>query len=378
MKFTVSATNFATAIESAAKFVSAKPLMPILSSVKIEAQRSIKEGSELLITGFDLVHGIETLTTGVEVYESGSICANAAHLLALVKQLSGQLIIEVIDELITITTLSGTVNLQGLSVEDYPDLFDDIAESNSYQIEAKTLLTAWKYCKVSASTDETKMILQGVNIAAVDGILKIASTDGHRLTACTMSIDDAVSIPSITIPAKSIDLLPNINNSSDDTDASWVTNISVHDSTCVISNNTSKIITRLYEGKYPDYNMLLPKAFKRELTIDKSRLVEALNLMSSIGNQKNIATLEITINKVIVTSSRDGADGKMSIDCSLAGDDLTLSFSIKYLLAQLKIVSTKLVKFSLNGALEPVTIEPVGLDNGIDLTCLVMPIQLRD
>lgn len=377
MKFTVSAHNFATAIESASKFVPTKPLMPILSSVKIEAIGGTESG-KLLITGFDLVHGIETLTNGVAIYSTGSICANATHLLALVKQISGQLIIEVIDELITITTLSGSVNLQGLSVEDYPDLFEDVAQSDSYQIEAKTLLTAWKYCKVSASTDETKMILQGVNIAAVNGVLKIASTDGHRLTACTMSIDEAVNIPSITIPAKSIDLLPNINDPNDDTDSSWVTNISVHDATCIISNNTSKITTRLYEGKYPDYNMLLPKAFKRELTIDKSRLVEALNVMSSIGNQKNIATLEITQNKVIVSSSRDGADGKMSIDCSLVGDDLTLSFNIKYLLAQLKIITTKSVKFNLNGSLEPVTIEPIELDNGIDLTCLVMPIQLKD
>ena len=108
MKFTVSATNFGNAIESAAKFVSAKPAMPILNTVKILAWKAVGDDcSGLAITGFDLSHGIETVASGVEIYESGTICANSTQLLALVKQLSGQLVVEVVDDLITITTLSG-------------------------------------------------------------------------------------------------------------------------------------------------------------------------------------------------------------------------------------------------------------------------------
>ena len=391
MKFTVSATNFGNAIESASKFVSAKPAMPVLSTVKILAWKGIGDDSSgLAITGFDLSHGIETVATGVEIYESGTICANAAQLLALVKQLSGQLVVEVVDDLITITTLSGTVEIKGMPADEYPDLFEDMGDAKTYTLDAKTLITAWKYCKVSASTDESKVILQGVNIRTDGGVLKIASTDGHRLTACEMGVED-VDIASITIPAKSIELLPNINNDTDSTDGLFAQiNLSVHESSCVISNNTSKIITRLFEGKYPDYNMLIPTSFKRHLTVDRARLVDALNVMISVGNQKNVVTFDITETKLTVSTNRDGASGKMAVDCQFSskfddklggkfdGKDWAISFNIKYLLAQLKIISTKSVKFSMNGNLEPVIIEPIELENGIDLTCLVMPIQLRD
>ena len=266
-----------------------------------------------------------------------------------------------------------------MSADEYPDLFEDMGDAKTYALDAKTLLTAWKYCKVSASTDESKMILQGVNIRTDGGVLKIASTDGHLLTACEMPVDEDVDIASITIPAKSIELLPNINNDDNvGNDGSWVINLSVHESSCVISNNTSKIITRLFEGKYPDYSMLLPTSFKRHLTVDRARLVDALNVMISVGNQKNVVTFNITETKLTVSTNRDGASGKMAVDCEFDGKNFALSFNVKYLLAQLKIISTKSVKFSMNGNLEPVIIEPIELKNGIDLTCLVMPIQLRD
>lgn len=365
MKLTINSSELTKALEQAARFVSAKPLMPILGNLKLVA-----EDKYLHITGFDLSHGIET-SCDAEIIESGSVCIPASAI-AIIKGMAGHLIIETNEtNLITISNLSGKVEIQGHSIEEYPELIsEDFNPNEIYRIEAKSFAQAVKYCTQATSTDESKAVLTGVNIASDSGKLRLMATDGHRLVVCKIALgEDGDIIESVTIPSKSLSLLP--GGKSDEIA------MAVHNSQVSIESG-SRSIMRTLDGKYPDAMLLIPKSFTRYLEIDRRELIDALNMMSAISDANNL--VKFTIDDCAeISSSSDGKSGKVKVECtmlgSLGGYPIDIAFNLKYLLDGLKMFDSDRVKLSMNEALTPVIITAV--DSDVDLMYLVMPIQLR-
>lgn len=359
MKFTIDSSTLVKSLEQAAKFVSNKPLMQILGNLKLEAT------DRLEITGFNLSHGIE-IHCNSEIIDSGSVCIPASAI-AIIKSMNGQLIIETNEtNLITISNLSGTVEIQGFPAEEYPELIDDDFDPKSqHKIDAKSFAQVVKYCTQSTSTDETKQILTGINITASEGNLRAIATDGHRLTVVNIPVSESIVIDSVTIPSKSLSLTP-IGNS--ETIALTI------DKSQISIDSGSRSIMRTLDGKYPDAMLLIPKSFTRELTIDRRELIDALNMMSSISDQNNLVKFEIA-NSLEVSSSSDGKSGKVNIDCELNGDAIDIAFNLKYLIDGLKMFDTRQVKISMNEPLQPVIVTAV--DSDLDLTYLAMPVQVR-
>jgi DNA polymerase-3 subunit beta len=200
---------------------------------------------------------------------------------------------------------------------------------------------------------------------AEDGLLTMASTNGHKLVVYKTAIDPSIKIPSSTIPTKSLSAI----------DGDSTMTLTIDNTNCMVETGDTIVTCRPFDGKYPDFKLLLPKSFTRFVAIDRSQLIDALNLMSSIGSENSLVKFAIENDKLTVMSDREGVKGERSIDCDLSGDRVDIAFNLKYLLAQLKTIPSQQIKISINGALEPVVIEPVGSD--LDLLCLVMPVALR-
>lgn len=375
MKFTINSSELTKALEQAAKFVSTKPLMPILANIKLVAT-----DDKLTLTGFDLAHGIEVDCTA-DVLELGSVCIPASTI-AIIKGIAGQLIIETNENnLITISNLSGRVEIQGQSTEEYPELITDESESKTtHSIESTFLTQAVKYCAQSASTDESKAILTGINLTADSGNLRAMATDGHRLTIFNMPVKDNVILDSVTIPVKSLGLVP-VNKSGDN-------NILLSiDNNQVSIDSGSRSIMRTLDGKYPDAMMLVPKSFTRYIDVDRRQLIDALNMMSAISDQNNLVKFVLESDKLIISSSSDGKSGKVEIDCKMTGTDFeqfeelsgqlfVVAFNLKYLLDGLKMFDSKLIKLSMNEPLQPVIITS-DVPSDVNLLYLIMPVQIR-
>ena len=361
MKFSVSATDFSKAIESVSKFISAKSAYPILSTVKVDAT-----GIGLTLTGFDLSHGIQA-NCDAEIIDEGSVCIPAALIANLAKGLKGQVVIDSQGESITITTLSGSFDIQGMESIEYPNLFDKDDFSTVYSIDSDLLVQGWKYASLAASTDETKQILQGVNMQASGGVLSLAATDGHRLTVFKMSVDESIEIPSTTVTSKTLGLIP--RQKQDKIDLSFSTN-----GQCLIDSG-DKIIARTFDSKYPDYPLLLPKSFARSVVVNKTDIIDAISLMMSVSAENNLGVFRIKNGSISIESSRDSFKGIQLIKCELEGSPVDIAFNLKYLLAGLKIFPSDKIKISTNDPLTPVVLTGVELD--IDLIHLVMPVKLR-
>lgn len=370
MKLTINSSELTKSLDQAAKFVSAKPLMPILSNLKLVATEN-----RLEITGFNLAHGIEAKCPGIDVIEEGYVCIPVSAI-AIIKGMSGQLIVETdANHLITISNLTGKIEIQGMSTDEYPEL--DLIDTPPSSIDSKFLTQVVKYCVQACLIDESKQVLTGVNITATGGNLRAMATDGHRLVVCNLPVSEIVEIESITIPAKSLSIVP--TNGGQFIQCKF-------DASQVSIDSGSRSITRTLDGKYPDAMMLVPKSFTRTVEIDRKDLIDALNIMSAISDQNNLVKFAMESDKLTILSSSDGKSGKVDLNCKMTGADFeqfeelegqlfVIAFKLKYLIDGLKMIDSQDIKISMNEPFQPVIL--TGVDCDLDLTYLCMPISLR-
>lgn len=373
MKFTINSTDLSKAIDQVIKFVPNKPVHPILANVKLTA---ISDDS-VLLTAFDLSNGIQ-LELKTDVINAGEICVPAQLFNAIIKGTPGYLIIEVVDTLMTVSNLSGSCEIQCQHSDEYPSIIpDDIDKTIQCEIDIKTFAQAIKLGGSCASDETSKAILQGVNIVAENGLLTLASTNGHKLVVYKTAIDESIKIPSSTIPTKSLGTI----------EGCGMMTLTISDTDCMVNTGDTIITCRSFAGKYPDYPRLLPNSFSRVAVLDRTQLIDSLNLMNSIGSENSLVKFVFENNELIISSAKEGVRGERLIECEMTGDSFenyeelegqlfVLSFNLKYLLGQLKTIPGQRVQFSMNSNDEPVTIKPVESD--LDLLCLVMPVVVRN
>jgi DNA polymerase III subunit beta len=139
-----------------------------------------------------------------------------------------------------------------------------------------------------------------------------------------------------------------------------------------------KLTTRTLEGKYPDYRLLIPRQFQRQITLDRKQILSALERIAILADSSsNLVKFSIdSSNQSIALSveAQDRGNGRELLTAQITGADLDIAFNVKYLMDGLKTIPTPEITINLNGPLEPVILTPLG---GIEMTYLVMPVQLR-
>lgn len=356
MKFTASVKALKTAVDTVSKCISSKPLMPILAGVKLEYD------GELIVTGFNLAEGLQ-VNCECEDGEAGSIVILEKDLSALLSKVSGNIECEVSELTVKFTTEYSTIELQGLDASEYPELAFDLDDSIDCELPVKSLTEAIAKCSISVSSDDNKQLLQGINFKTVDGILNIASTDGHRLTICSIPCDS--EIESSTISGRFLSKLPK--------SIAETINLSIGEGQSLFTDEAgNSSICRLFEGIYPQYQLLLPSSFSRTLTVDRAQLIELLSVAEIATPGTNLVELKLKLSELSIHSSRDSAKAISTMSCILTGNIINIGFNIKYLMQGLKIFDDDKVTLNLNGATEPVTI--VSLDGMT--THLIMPVLI--
>jgi DNA polymerase III subunit beta len=369
--------------------VSQRPTHPVLANVMLEAD---KQNQQIRLVGFDLSLGIQTTFTA-QVEENGTVTIPAKLLGDIVAKLApGEVSLDddAGEEKIALTSNSGKYQMRGMSAEEYPEL--PLAESGSaQQLPSAAAIEGLKGTLIACSQDESKQILTGVYLKVKSDGLEFAATDGHRLSIVEVPIDrspdtdgaddeDAeTSAPSevlfeVTVPARALKELEKMLASQGEEQ------FSLHlDSGQVIFELTEnrKLTTRTLEGKYPDYRLLIPKQFQRQISLDRKNLSAALDRISVIADRANLVKFTIDSEQQKLSLSVEAQDlgsGEEVLDAQISGGDLEIAFNAKYLMDGIKTINTQEIAINLNGAIEPVILSPVG---GNKVTYLIMPVQLR-
>jgi DNA polymerase III subunit beta len=388
MKFVCTQHDLNINLALVSRAVSTRPTHPVLANIKLEATSN---PNLIQLTGFDLSLGIQT-NFSAQVEESGVLTLPAKLLNDIVAKLpSGEITLddEAGENLVTITSVSGRYQVRGMSAEEFPEL-PSIEQGETNQLSAMAFIDGLKGSLVACSQDESKQVLTGVYLKVEPERLEFAATDGHRLGIVEVYPNDAATASEeqpeplepanigsfeVTVPARALRELEKMLGSGQDGDR---LGLQLEQGQVVFGWGDRKLTTRTLEGKYPDYRLLIPKQFQRQITLDRKQLLSALERIAVLADQTNLVKFSIdSASQSIALSveSQDRGSGRESLAGQVSGADLDIAFNIKYLMDGLKTLLTQEITISLNGPLEPVILTPLG---GVKMTYLVMPVQLRN
>jgi len=378
MKFSADIRELKKAIDTAIAAVSARPTNPVLTNFLLVAEENL-----ITLTGFDLSLGIRALANA-DVEEMGKVCIPARLLKEIVGHLPDGRLVFSCDEngaLATISTLSGSYELHGMSAEDYPAMptIEDETEMTLRPDELREALGAVLY---AASTDETKQILVGVNFTQGENGLDLATTDGHRL-AVAETCNGAANVETVTIPANALGQVAKaLAGKEDPIEIAVGSSKKGFAASAQFCLSDVEIYTRVLDGAYPAYRQLLPKDFSMTVTADRKALLTALGRAKVIADRKNnivklsidkaSASLQISVDATDVGSCKES----MKLGPIVSEDEeLIIAFNVKYLVEALGALRTSEVQIQFNSPTSPAVISPIG---GEASCHLVMPVQIRD
>ena len=374
MNFIVSSSYLLKNLSSISGVITSNPVVPILENVLFEI-----ENGNLLVTASDLQTSV-MVELQVESKENGSVAIPAKILIDTLKNLPEQPVTFSIDENnynIEINSDNGRYKLAGENSADFPKV-PEISDGYSFTVNANILALAIGNTIFSTSTDELRPAMTGVFFRLSSNSCTFVSTDGHRLVKYirTDISGDEVDHDMI-IPRKSLNLLKTIIPSDDKNDI----NIEFNASNAFFSNDNIKLVCRLIDERYPDYENVIPSDNSNSIEVDKSEILSSLKRISIYANKTtNQVRLKVSGSEILI-SAEDldfSNEANERISCEHDGDDIEIGFNAKFLIEILSNIHSDKVIFKLSEPNRAGLVLPEDIEDEEDLTMLVMPVMLND
>lgn len=357
-------SDLKNALINVSRAVSTKVTMPVLEGVLIET----KEES-LTISGYDLEISITT-DIKATIERKGSVVVGAKLFLDIVKKLPQRFIRVSVEEnnLININCDSVNYSIIGIAAEEFPQIpvFD---VKNSVSIQSNVLRDMVKQTVYAVSDNKAKPIYTGSLFEFKDGVFKIIAVDGYRMAIRKECIENNVDT-SFVVPGKTqLEVLKLLN--SDDKRIEIVAG-ERHIAFCV---DNYKIISRLIEGMFMDYNSTIPKEHKTDSAMNRRNLINSVERMSLLTNDKIQNPVRCIFENDEIKLSTATSIGKANeiLTGKVSGEYIEIGFNCRYLLDALKNCDTDEVRLQLNGSLAPMILAPISGDNFLHI---VVPMRL--
>tara|TARA_B100001758_G_scaffold117683_1_gene101038 strand:- start:127 stop:1257 length:1131 start_codon:yes stop_codon:yes gene_type:complete len=374
MNFIVSSSYLLKNLNSISGVITSNPVVPILENVLFEI-----EGGNLLITASDLQTSV-MVELQVESKEDGSVAIPAKILIETLKNLPEQPVTFSIDDQnynIEINSDNGRYKLAGENSADFPKV-PGVNDGYSSDINSEILNSAISNTIFSTSTDELRPAMTGVFFKLSSTGCTFVSTDGHRLVKYirTDIKGDEVDHDMI-LPRKSLNLLKSILP----TDKSSDIKLDFNASNAYFSFENIKMVCRLIDERYPDYDNVIPSDNSNTVTITKSELLGSLKRISIYANKTtNQVRFKISGSEILI-SAEDldfSNEANERISCEHDGDDIEIGFNAKFLIEMLSNIESEKVILKLSEPNRAGLLIPEDINDNEDITMLVMPVMLND
>jgi DNA polymerase III subunit beta len=373
MKFTCTVSDLKSNIAIVDRAIPKHTSHPILEYIKVHVHTV-----GVTFSAFDLNLGIQTSFIA-DVEGNGCLLVPGKLFRDLITKLpQGSVTIcsESDDFLVQIKSGSSTFKLNGLSPEEFPEL-PTIEQEQSYNFAATAFVDGLKSTLVATSSDETKPILQGVNLSLVNSVLKFTATDGHRLGKIEIdTVTPGLIEPNsfnVTVPASALTELARMIDAGGELDVQYTSGQAIFKSSDWV------LTSRTIEGKYPDCESLIAKSFNHTISVDRKQLIASTERLAVfVDRGAEIVTLKISSDTNCLemsVASKMGNNAKESLIIeNNNGSNIIFAFDINYLLEGLKSMSSDRITVSLNGSKFPIVFTPIGDAKGLHL---LMPVALK-
>ncbi len=370
MKFVCYKDKIIKALNSVVKGVASKTTMPILEGILIQTN-----DNEIKLTTYDLELGIEYVME-CEVKEQGSIVVNATMFTEIIRKLpDSEINISVNDNnLLTIECEGALYKLATMNPEEFPEL-PKIEVENSISIEQSALKNMIRKTIFAVSTEENRPIFTGCLFEIKDNKLNVVAIDGFRLALRTLNIPVQVNDFKAVIPAKTLNEVNKILTESFET-----VKIGVSKNQAVFEMENCKVVTRILDGEFLNYETVIPKNWQTRIRVEKNNLQDSFERISLISSstiekeKKYPVKVSVDIGKLTILCTNQTGDAKEEVFISTEGQNLEAGFNPKYFLDSLKAIDEEEIYIEFGTNVSPCLIKSV--ENN-DYVYMILPIRLK-
>ena len=344
MKFTTEKNEIVEALQMGASIAERRQTIPILANLRIVARDGKVE-----ITATDLEIQIKTLTEVKKVVEEGEITVSARKMSELCRSLPDNEALEfdLNNGKLTVSSKNFHADFATISALDFPEL-ESKEETNSLSISSSALQRLLNKTAFCMASQDVRYYLNGLLVEYKGGEVNAVATDGHRLALATSPLDKTITIDGERqiLPRKAVlELSKILRQENEDI------KITFGNSSLSIQDENLDFSTKLIDGKFPDYEKVLPSGDPNSLEVSKESLQSALSRASVLSNEKyrgvrfalDKNTLKLTANNPEKESAEE------LLDVNYNGNPMEIGFNIGYLLDVLGTIETDNVELNFYG-----------------------------
>jgi|TARA_R100000306_G_scaffold5149_1_gene7590 DNA polymerase-3 subunit beta len=372
MKFIVSSSYLLKQLQVLGGIINNNNTLPILDNFLFNL-----DGSSLTVSASDLETTVSSKLE-VESNEKGSVCIPARLLLDTLKTFPEQPLTFTVEEnnTVEISSNHGKYALAYADGEEFPNAVE-LSDPSSTVLQGDVLATAINKTFFATGNDDLRPVMSGVFFQFSTEGLTFVATDAHKLVKYTREDLTASETAEFIMPKKPLNLLKSILAGSEED-----VTIEYNESNAKFTFENTEMVCRLIDGKYPNYEAVIPKENPNKLSIDRNQFLNSVRRVSIFSNKTThqirlkIAGSELNISAEDVDYSNKAEE---RLTCDYQGDDMQIGFNSRFLTEMLNNLTSDDVSLEMSlpnraGILTPVD----GLDEGERVTMLVMPVMLNN
>lgn len=374
MEFTLSSTALSSRLQTLAKVISGKNSLPILDSFLFNVNNG-----QLTLTTSDSENMMQTSLALDSQEGEGSFALQSQTILDAMRELPEQPLRFSVDlalATITISYQGGEYNFTTLNADEYPRMQPMPENVNVITIDAGVLASSLNRSIFATAQDELRPVMNGIYFDLTPDALAIVASDGHKLVRNKNFAINSETPASFILPKKPANLLKNILGK----DGGDVV-IKFDERNAEIHFADGLLVCRLIEGRYPNYNSVIPQSNPNQLTIDRRLLLSALRRVLPFGSKSSQLVKFKLAAASLELSSEDidyATKAHETLACDYAGQNMSIGFKGSSLTEILSNLDGDQVNIELADPSRAGIIVPVEQPENEDVLMLLMPMLLSD
>jgi DNA polymerase-3 subunit beta len=333
-----------TPLSAVSGIIERRHTLPILSNVLIE-----QAGSNLAFLATDIEIQITARTPLQATGETKAITVGARKLVDILRALPDgvDLSLQAQDKRLLVKAGKSRFTLQTLPAEDFPRLAKPAGEAAKFSLGQKALRRLLGLVQYAMAQQDIRYYLNGLLLVVEEGQLKLVATDGHRLAYAATELGGKLPRQEVIVPRKTVLELSKLLADNDEE-----VNIEISATQAAFRFGTVELVSKLIDGKFPDYTRVIPTGHKNKLTADREALRQALQRAAILSNEKfrGVRWVLSEGSLKIVSSNAEQEEANEEVEVKYSGDGLDIGFNVNYLLDVLNNVGGEKIECAFGDA----------------------------
>lgn len=376
MKLSCLQENLKRGLATVSHAVAGKSTLPVLSHVLLAT-----DGGRLKLAATNLEVGI-TCWIGAQVEEEGAITVPAKLLTDVVGGLPNDKVTLTLDartQSMNLSCARFTSNIKGIEAEEFPPIPTVTGQDPVIRLPSDVLREAIDQVAFAAASDDSRPVLAGVLIRLRDSAAIFAAADGFRLATRTLTLPEPVAAAQeFIVPARALSELARIIGDAE----SVAMTVTPGGNQVLFHTDTTDLVSRLIDGKFPDFERIIPNDYTTRTILETQELAKAVKLASFFAMaSQNIVKVtlesggELGPGKLVISANAaEVGDNTGELDGMVHGEGGQIALNVKYLAEALSAIKTAQIALETQTSQNPGVFKPVGQDGYVHI---IMPMTIR-